>query len=59
MILAVRRPAGRADEADRRAARRSQIAEIKAYYGLHSQSLETLLLADPAREPPTWNQAAP
>ena len=53
MILAVRRAAGRADEADRRAARRSQIAEIKAFYGLRSQSLETLLQANPAREPPT------
>jgi len=48
MILAVRRPAGRADEAARRSARWVQVAEIKAFYGLRSQMLETLLQADAA-----------
>ena len=48
MILAVRRPAGtRVDEA-RRAQVLGQIAEIKAFYGIHTHCLESLLQADAA-----------
>ncbi|OYT89056.1 MAG: methyltransferase [Burkholderiales bacterium PBB6] len=46
MILAVRRPADVPGEAEHRAAVLAQIAELKAFYGITEQCLETMLRAD-------------
>ena len=47
MILAVQRPAGAAGEAARRTAAQRQADEIKAFYGIQAQCLESLLRDEP------------
>jgi SAM-dependent methyltransferase len=46
MILAVRRQAGGAAEQQRRAAAQAQVDEIKAFYGVREQCLQTMLRDD-------------
>jgi hypothetical protein len=48
MILAIRRPPGRAGEAARREQARAQVAQIKDFYGIQEHSLEQQLRADGA-----------
>jgi hypothetical protein len=47
MILAVRRAPDAPDEAYRRAQAREQIVQIKTFYGIGEQCLETMLAAPP------------
>jgi hypothetical protein len=57
MVLAVRRP--QALPASQRTALLAKVAELKAFYGVTEQQLETLLLADAPQAKPHLLECAP